>query len=151
MDPVAAALLLRYPHPTSSGTGPNFTQTVRETDDQDQLDVRLDHRLSDSSQAFVRVSNFRGRFTPAASLPDGSGTILAGTLATGPQETTAWATAANYQRTFSSTFLNELRFGDTRRTVERTPTQLTGSAGSALNIPGIPSLAQFPNTLPTFS
>ena len=28
--------------------------------------------------------------------------------------------------------------------------QLSSSAGAALNIPGIPSTAQFPNTLPTF-
>jgi hypothetical protein len=35
--------------------------------------------------------------------------------------------------------------------VHRTAAQLTTSAGAALNIPGIPSTARFPNTLPTFS
>jgi hypothetical protein len=59
--------------------------------------------------------------------------------------------ATNYQHTFSSRLLNEVRIGDTRRTVHRTAAQLVTSAGAALNIPGIPSTAQFPNTLPTFS
>ena len=44
----------------------------------------------------------------------------------------------------------ELRIGDTRRTVGRTAAQLLTSAGDALSIPGIPSNAKFPNTLPTF-
>ena len=81
-------------------------------------------------------------------LPDGSG-VTSGTL--GPQRTVAWAFASSYQHTFSNNLLNELRIGDTRRAVHRTAAQLSSSAGSALNIPGIPSTAQFPNTLPTFT
>jgi hypothetical protein len=46
--------------------------------------------------------------------------------------------------------LNELRIGDTRRTVARTAAQLSTAAGAALGIPRIPSNAQFPNTLPAF-
>ena len=84
---------------------------------------------------------------PVTPLPDGSG-VTTGTL--GPQDTTAWAFASNYQHTFSTNVLNELRIGDTRRTVGRTAAQLSTSAGSALSIPGIPSTAKFPNTLPTF-
>src|SRR5204863_7886832 len=56
-----------------------------------------------------------------------------------------------YQHMFSANVLNEVRIGDTRRTVGRSATQLSASAGTALNIPGIPSTAQFPNTLPTFA
>ncbi|RPH53643.1 MAG: carboxypeptidase regulatory-like domain-containing protein, partial [Acidobacteria bacterium] len=46
--------------------------------------------------------------------------------------------------------LNDVRIGDTRRTVGRTAAQLTTSASAGLNLPGIPSTAEFPNTLPTF-
>jgi outer membrane receptor protein involved in Fe transport len=46
--------------------------------------------------------------------------------------------------------LNETRIGDTRRLIGRRANQLSTSAGAALGIPGIPSNAQFPNTLPTF-
>jgi hypothetical protein len=147
MDPIAVALLQRYPSPTSSGTANNYRRTDNEVDDQDQFDLRVDHRFGTRDQAFARVSYFRDGFVPVTPLPEGSG-ITTGTL--GLQDTTAWATATNYQHTFSDRWLNELRVGDTRRAVARTAAQLATAAGAALNIPGIPSTAQFPNTLPTF-
>ncbi len=148
MDPVALALLQRYPLPTSPGVANNFSRTDNEVDNQDQWDARIDHKLaSDRDQLFGRLSYFRDRFLPVTPLPDGSG-VTAGTL--GPQDTTAWSFASNYQHTFSANLLNEVRVGDTRRTVGRTAAQLASSAGGALSIPGIPSTARFPNTLPTF-
>src|SRR5205823_5573047 len=87
------------------------------------------------------------RIDPVAPLPDGSG-IMAATL--GAQDTKAWSFASNHQHTFAHNTLNELRVGDTRRTVTRTAARLSESAGAALSIPGIPSNAQFSNTLPTF-
>jgi outer membrane receptor protein involved in Fe transport len=148
MDQVALALLQRYPMPTASGTVNNYSRTESEIDDQDQWDVRLDHKFpSNRDQLFGRLSYFRDGFVPVTPLPEGSG-VTTGTL--GPQDTTAWAFASNYQHTFSSHVLNELRLGDTRRAVVRTAAQLSTSAGGALNIPGIPATAKFPNTLPTF-
>src|SRR6185436_15143839 len=55
MDPVAVALLQRFPVPTSGGTANNYLRTDNETDDQDQVDVRVDHRFSTRDFAFVRV------------------------------------------------------------------------------------------------
>jgi len=148
MDPVALALLQRYPMPTVSGTVNNYSRTASETDDQDQWDVRLDHKFSSNrDQLFGRLSYVRDAFMPVTPLPEGSG-VTTGTL--GPQDTTAWAFASNYQHTFSGNLLNEVRIGDTRRAVGRTAAQLSTSAGNALSIPGIPSTAKFPNTLPTF-
>ncbi len=148
MDPVAISLLQRYPLPTSSGTANNYSRTLGEVDNQDQWDVRLDQRLaSDRDAIFGRLTHFREGFIPVAPLPEGSG-VTSGTL--GPQNTTAWSFASAYQHTFSNTMLNEVRMGQTSRTVGRTAAQLTTSAGNALNIPGIPATAKFPNTLPTF-
>jgi hypothetical protein len=148
IDPVALALLNRYPEPTAAGTANNYRRTSPEVNDQNQWSVRIDHRFRNSQDSvFGRLTTFRDRFLPVTPLPDGSG-VTSGTL--GPQETASWAFASSYQRTFSSTLLNELRIGDTRRHVTREAAQLSTSAGSALSIPGIPSSAQFPNTLPTF-
>ena len=148
MDPVALTLLQRYPFPTGAGTANNYTRVGNEIDDQDQFDVRVDHRFStDRDQLFGRLSHFRDGFAPVTPLPDGSG-VTTGTL--GPQRTRAWAFAANYQHTFSDNLSNQLRAGDTRRSVHRTAAQLAGSASASLGLPGIPSDAQFPNTLPTF-
>ncbi|HET9193566.1 MAG TPA: carboxypeptidase regulatory-like domain-containing protein [Vicinamibacterales bacterium] len=148
MDPVAVALLNRYPLPTSAGTANNFRRTAPEVNDQNQWAVRLDHRFRNNQDSvFGRFTNVRDRFVPVTPLPEGSG-VTTGTL--GPQNTVSWALATSYQRTFSSTLLNEVRVGDTRRHVTREAAQLATTAGSALSIPGIPSGAQFPNTLPTF-
>lgn len=50
----------------------------------------------------------------------------------------------------SPTLFNEVRVGDTRRHVDCSAASLTSSATAALGLPGIPSTARFPNTLPTF-
>jgi hypothetical protein len=148
IDPVALALLQRYPTPVSPATANNYNRTDQEVDNQDQWDVRLDHKFASNRDVlFGRLSYFRDRFVPVTPLPDGSG-VTTGTL--GPQDATAWSFASNYQHTFSQNVLNELRIGDTRRTVGRTAAQLSSSAGSALSIPGIPATARLPDTLPTF-
>src|SRR5262249_42942025 len=43
-DPVARKLLDRFPLPTSAGAANNFRRVANEGTDQDQFDVRLDHR-----------------------------------------------------------------------------------------------------------
>jgi hypothetical protein len=152
MDPVALALVERYPLPTNANTANNYSRTANEIDDQDQGDVRIDHTFaSGRDQAFGRLTYFRGHAEPVTAFADGSGTIPAGSVAVGPQDTRAWAFASNYQHTFSANLLNEVRIGDTRRSVQRSAVSLSSPAGAALNIPGLPANAQFPNTLPTFA
>ena len=51
---------------------------------------------------------------------------------------------------FSNRLFNELRIGDTSRAVTRSAANLDGPPSSSLGLPGIPSNAQFPDTLPTF-
>jgi hypothetical protein len=148
LDPVALALLQRYPLPTSTGTANNYRRTENEVDDQDQWDARVDHKFPSSrDQVFGRLSYFRDDIAPVTFLPDGSGATPAG--AAGPQKTIAWSLASNYQHIFSANVLNEVRVGDTRRAVVRAAAQLAGIASAALGIPGIPSTARFPKTLPT--
>jgi outer membrane receptor protein involved in Fe transport len=148
IDPVALALLQRYPLPTSGGTANNYSRTANEIDNQHQWDARLDHRFaSNRDQAFGKVTWFHDGFRPVTPLPEGSGATR-GTL--GPQDTTSWSLASNYQHTFSPGMLNEVRVGDTRRTVDRTAAHLSSAAGAALGIRGIPSNGRFANTLPTF-
>jgi hypothetical protein len=148
MDPVARTLLDRYPQPTSAGTANNYRRIANETVDQDQFSLRIDHRFpGNRDQVFGRLTRFQEEFIPVTPFPDGSG-VTSGTL--GPQDTTSWSFASSYQRTFSSNVFNELRIGDTRRSVGRGAAQLDGTASASLGLPGIPSNAQFPKTLPTF-
>lgn len=148
IDPVAQALLERYPLPTSAGTANNYRRVGDESVDQDQFSLRLDHRFpGDRDQVFARLTRFREEFRPVTPLPEGSG-VTTGTL--GPQDTTAWSFASNYQRSFSGALLNELRLGDTRRAVGRSAADLGGPASAILGLPGLPSNARFPTAVPTF-
>src|SRR4030095_9773891 len=148
-DPAAASLLQRYPNPTSSGAANNFTRIGNEPDDQDQFDVRIDHRFSANDQIFGRFSYAKDITDPVTPLPDGSGNITPGVI--GPTDTRAQSFAGNYVHVFSPTILNELRLGYTRRKVERQATQLDSTPSQSLNIPGIPTNGAFENTLPTFA
>ena len=149
IDPVALTLLQRYPSPTGPGTASNYQRVDDEVVDQNQADLRLDHRLSSSGDlAFVRVSYFGEAFRPASPLPDGSG-LTAGAL--GPQQTRVQSVASGVQHVFSSRLLNELRLGDTRRTVSRAAVRVPGTVSDAIGLPGIPTNAMFADTLPTFS
>jgi hypothetical protein len=148
MDPVALALLARYPLPTHEGTANNFRRVAAEHVDQDQLGARLDHRFpGNRDHVFGRLTRFHETFVPVAPLPDGSG---AASGALGPQATTAWSFASSYRRTASSRLLNELRLGDTRRTVGRTAVDLGTPAAAALTLQGLPSTGRFATALPTF-
>jgi hypothetical protein len=149
MDPVARTLLRRYPLPTSAGTANNYRRVADETVNQDQFSLRVDHHsATNRDQIFGRLTRFREKFLPVTPLPDGSG-IPTGAL--GPQDTVSWSFAFNHRRTMSNRLLNELRIGDTRRSVHRSATELNEPASAGLGLPGIPTTARFPSTLPTFS
>lgn len=126
VDARAASLLAHYPLPTSAGTANNFRRVATERNLQDQFDVRLDHQLAPRGDLlFARVSSLADAFTPVTPLPDGSGTTT-GTL--GPQDTRARSFAATYRRPFGGAWLNEIRAGDTRRSVARRATAVGGGA-----------------------
>jgi hypothetical protein len=149
IDSVALTLLDRYPRPTSSGTANNFRLVANEPDNQDQFDLRVDHRFSDKDQVFGRYSYARDATAPVAPLPDGSGNITSG--ATGVTDTVGQSVASNYIHFFSPRLSNELRAGYTRRSIDRTALLLDSPPSASLKLPGIPSNAAFQNELPTFS
>ena len=121
-DPVARNLLSRFPVPTGPGTANNFRRTADETVDQDQFTLRGDHHLGARGDAvFARLTRFSEEFIPVTPYPDGSG-VAGGVL--GPQNTTSWSLATSYRSTYGTSAFNEIRFGDTRRTVGRTAASL---------------------------
>jgi hypothetical protein len=144
-DPVASLLLQRYPTPTSTGAANNFSRVGNESDSQNQFDVRIDHRLSENDQLYGRFSYAKDAANPVTPLPDGSGNITSGI--TGLTDTRAQALVLNYTRVFSPSMVNELRFGYTRRSINRKATELS----EALSFAGVPDNAALQNTLPTFA
>jgi len=149
-DAAAANLLSFYPLPTNSAMANNFSRIANEPDNQDQFDIRLDHRFSSRDQVFGRYSYFKDFTSPVTAFSNGGGSVAAGSLATGPQDTLAQSVVGNYQHTFSPTLMNEVRFGYTRRHVERAALLLSSPPSQSLDIPGIPSNGAFNDEFPTF-
>jgi len=149
MDVVAADLLGRYPLPTLPGTANNYRRVASEGDDQDQYDVRVDHRLANTDQLFARFSYFRNLTDPVTPLPDGSGTLTTGAI--GRTDTRSQSAVLSYVHTFGPHMLNDLRAGYTRRSVARSGLLLAGTPSEALGLPGIPTNAAYENALPTFA
>jgi hypothetical protein len=149
-DPTAANLLTYYPLPTNSAPANNYWRVANEPDNQDQFDIRLDHRFSGRDQIFGRYSYFKDFTSPVTGFANGSGTVAAGSLATGPQDTLAQSVVGNYQHTFSPTLMNEVRFGYTRRHVERAALLLSSPPSQSLDMSGIPSNGAFNDEFPTF-
>lgn len=143
-DQSAVRLLQRYPLPTSAGAANNYTRVGNEDQNQNQFDVRIDHRFDDDSTLFGRYSFAKDFSNPVSPLPDGSGAITNGAI--GTTDTHADSIALNYVRIFSSNLLNELRFGYTRRDVKRRSTALVGDNTDLLR--GIPETAAFRETVP---
>jgi len=148
IDPVAARLLSRYPLPTQSGTANNFTRVGNDDDHQHQADARLDHRFSDSNQAFARYSYFHDIENPVTPLPDGSGNIATGAIAL--TTNVGQQVVGGYNHAFGGNFLNEFRFGYTRRSANTLASTLDAPPAQSLKLPGIPSNAAFSNAIPGF-
>jgi hypothetical protein len=146
---IAAVLLERYPKPTSPGTANNYTRVGNERTTQDQGDGRIDHNFSNRDQVFGRYSFMHDYSTPVTPLPDGSGSISSGTQA--PATTTGSSVASSYIHEMGPTFVNELRFGYTRRAIDRSALLLNGPPSQELQLPGIPFNGAFSTELPTFS
>lgn len=147
-DSVARRLLARYPNPTTSGAANNFTLLGNESQNQNQFDIRLDHRFSENDQIFGRFSYAKDISRPVAPLPDGSGIVTSGAI--GPTDTRAKSFASSFIHVFNPNVLNELRIGYTKRTIDREALQLDDLPSQSLGIPGIPANGAFENTLPTF-
>jgi hypothetical protein len=147
MDPIALALLHRFPMPTSPGTASNYQRIGTETQDQNQFDVRLDHVVKGAGRIFSRLSVLRDVTVPVSPLPDGSGS-LTGVL--GPTQTRGFNIVANYLQPIGQRATNELRIGDTGRSVDRTGVLLDGAVSSP-GVPGLPPNAAFVDALPTFA
>jgi hypothetical protein len=151
IDPVAQKLLDEYPLPTASGTANNYTQIASEPDNQDQFDIRIDHRFSTSNQFFARYSYFKDFDSPVPFLPKGSGALsTTNSTVLAPQDALGQSFVASFVHLFRPTLTNEVRFGYTRRAVTRLALLLDQPPSQTLGLPGIPSNAAFNSELPTF-
>ncbi len=110
VDPVAAAILAKLPLPTPGLTGVNnLNETALNTTDVNQYNARIDHTFSDRDSIFVRGSVFDAN----GFLPFGSSALNEALFpAFGYNlRTHTDNLSANWSHVFSTSWLNELRFG----------------------------------------
>jgi hypothetical protein len=152
LDSAALGLLARYPRAnvfTASGdeaSANNYRRTATESTGADQFDVRIDRNLSLRHRLFGRYSFLRDESIPATPLPDGSGNLTSGIL--GQTVTRGDSAAGEHSWAWSPKAVNQLRFGFTRRGLQRS--SLAGSGSPAeVKIPNIPA-SSFSDVLPIF-
>jgi hypothetical protein len=152
-DPAAAALLARYPKPnvfTATGaeaTSNNYVRVANEEQATEQFSGRIDRVLNSTQKLFARYEYAREHSEPSTPLPGGDGSITTGF--TGDKLTGSHSLALDHTWTLSANWVNQLRFGYTRRAFTQESLRGTTSASAATGIPNIPASA-FTNTLPTF-
>jgi len=155
LDPVAKALLARFPTPTTSGAANNYTRTANDADHQNQFDFRVDGARGVHDRAFGRYSYFSDVEQPITALPDGSGPTAGAVIGTGNvvglSHVLGQQAVFGETHTFTDRLLNDLHVGYTRRGNSTAGPILASTASAALGIPGIPTNAAFNNALPLFT
>ncbi len=156
LDPVAKALLARFPIPTNlTAAANNYTRTANDADHQNQFDFRVDGALRGKDRAFGRYSYFSDIEQPVTPLPDGSGAVTGSVIGTGGvvglSHVLGQQAVFGETHTFTDHLINDVRVGYTRRGNTITGPTLGTTASAALNIPGIPTNAEFNNALPLFT
>lgn len=155
-DPVAQALLARFPTPTNlTARANNYTRTANDADHQNQFDFRVDGSKGTHDVAFGRYSYYSEVEQPVTPLPDGSGAITGAVIGTGGvaglSNVLGQQAVANETHVSTPHLLTDIRIGYTRRGNRINGTTLGDTASSALGISGIPTNAAFNNALPLFT
>ncbi|MCA1649303.1 MAG: hypothetical protein LC753_03180 [Acidobacteria bacterium] len=111
MDPVGRRIAALYPSSNRPGPIDNFAGSFRRNEDRHQLDIRIDHRLSDASHLFVRYSR-SDRDTLTTSVFDPPGYELTERQQVpGINAPRASSLVAGETHVFSNAVVHELRTG----------------------------------------
>jgi len=143
VDPVAAGLLNLFPAPTIQTLFNNYTTNTYSRGDDNQLDVRVDHHMSDRNQVFARFSFYDNPQLQTGPFPAQVGTVADyadGGGYTQTQTTVSGVLSINHVS--SPTLVSDLRLAANRMAVQR----LQAYGNDLTDIPaqyGIEGIPQF--------
>jgi hypothetical protein len=154
INQVAQTLINLFPQPnvpgatSGAGVGNNYLTAPIEPDSVNQLDVRIDHKISDSDSIFGRFSWSNNFLTPPGAIPPplDAASFSSGNFLNKPRNVVVTETHIFTPRT-----VNELRLGYSRNRSERLQFNATKNLSAQYGIPGIPFNSQNNGGLPTFS
>ncbi len=140
-NPIAEKLLSMFPEPNTPGEfnnfGPsyNYISNPVEPNDTNQLDLRIDHRISDSDSIFGRFSWSNQRDVPPGAIPPplDAASFSSGVFLQKPRNVVVSET-----HIFNPRLINELRLGYTQNESDRLQFNSTIDESAQLGIPGIP-------------
>jgi Carboxypeptidase regulatory-like domain/TonB dependent receptor-like, beta-barrel/TonB-dependent Receptor Plug Domain len=116
IDPDALRLLQLYPAPNQGGMLNNYVVNRLNNDDTHSFDTRVDHNFSANDRFFARYSfSDNHKIRPSPFDGDGDG----GEFSEGDEKVRVHGFAASHTHMFSSTLINEARFGVSREHTNR--------------------------------
>jgi hypothetical protein len=141
-DPASANVLSQlYPEPNTAGsigsTGQpinNYLISPNQTREDNQFDVKVDHRLTQNNRFFVRYSYQKTHRVQPAFLEHGD---MGDTFGAGDGDIKGQSVAFNDTHTFSPNVLNEFRFGWNAINFFMTPIDYGTNLAEKMGIPGI--------------
>ena len=139
MDPVAVKALSLWPLPNREGVANNYLDTNSQKQDLDQVDIRGDYQFAKWGRLFVRESYARRELR--------TGVTNAPFLSTGDTNSSSRDHNAviGHSYSFTSTLLNEFRFGFNRFNTNHFGTDSNVDKNNELGIKN-GNLAEFPET-----
>ena len=140
LDPVAVRLMGLFPAANQAGLINNYATNRLNTEDIHTFDVRVDHHFSQNDHAFVRYS-----FADIGRLKPGpfEGPADGGAYAQGDEVGRTHGLALSYTKMFSTSLINEARFGFSREYINRLQPlgDDTSNIPAEYGIQGIPQVA----------
>jgi hypothetical protein len=142
IDPVGSNIANFYPLPNLSGLTNNYLANQPQLNDQDSIDIRLDHRFSDQNQVFGSYSFSDVRSSQPGPLgPTYGGSDCCPSIS----NSRAQHMGIGYTHTFSQHVLNDLHGGYFRYAVNALPFNFGKDLGTQLGIPNA-NRPGFPNS-----
>ncbi|MGC1257019.1 MAG: TonB-dependent receptor, partial [Candidatus Acidiferrales bacterium] len=135
IDPLAARLSALFPAPNVNINGSNFLAEPKRSAEQNNFDIRIDHRLSDKDSLFGRFSyEVQPSFIPSPF----DNALDGGAFQDGYQNNSYRSVALSETHAFSPSMVNELRFGYNRINSHRFQLNYDQNVAAQLDFPGVP-------------
>lgn len=132
INPVSLNLINLDPLPNLPGTTNNFIYNPVRTADEDEFDVRVDRRFSDSDNGFLRYSQARDLIYQPGPLP----TPAVGGVISGISQEPSNQAVLTENHVFSPTLVNTARIGWSRIAITTSDANAGNPVASKIGIPG---------------
>jgi len=135
IDPLAAKLSALFPMPNVNVSGFNYLSEPKKTEDQNNFDIRIDHKISEKDSLFGRFSyEDQPSFIPSPF----NNALDGGAFQDGHQDDSYRSVAISWSHIFSSSTINELRLGYNRINARRLQLNYDTDVAAQLGFPGVP-------------